>query len=397
MPLVLNLFVNMYYRFLISELQKDAMKKYRVFSSIACVFVFVSAFIISTSGLHVHVEDLPTPVDGLSWTFYKETCPDLEDIVKSTLEQALDQDITQTAGLLRLHFHDCFVQGCDGSLLLTGSASNPSEQEAQPNLSLRARALQIIDEIKSAVEASCSGVVTCADVLALAARDSVAKAGGPKYPVPLGRRDSLDFASQSVVLANIPTPTSNLTQLLSIFEPKGFSLTDMIALSGGHTIGVAHCNSFDNRLYNISTGEAIVDPTLENSFASNLYSICPAVNNTVNTANLDVLTPNYFDNSYYVNVQRNQALFTSDQSLYTDSTDSGDIVDSFASKKTVFFKKFVLGMVQMGQLDVLTGSEGEIRSKCSVPNPTSSSYEEVIKPIISTGERSRSCRVHSEL
>lgn len=353
------------------------MKKSAVISSIiVCIFVFVSACIISANGLVVHEHDLSKPAHGLSWTFYKDSCPDLEDIVKSILEPALDEDVTQAAGLLRLHFHDCFVQGCDGSVLLTGTASNPSEQQATPNLSLRARALQLIDEIKTAVEASCSGVVTCADILALAARDSVAKAGGPKYPVPLGRRDSLKFASQSVVGSNIPKPTSNLTVLMSIFGPKGFSLEDMVALSGGHTIGIAHCNSFDNRLYNKQTGKKIVDPSLANSLADDLYSLCPTVNNTVDFTNLDIQTPNAFDKKYYLNVQRNEVLFTSDQALYTES-DSAEIVDSFASSQTLFYKKFVHGMHKMGQLDVLTGKKGEIRSICSVPNSESVGHSEL--------------------
>jgi peroxidase len=347
--------------------------------------------------LVVHVDDLPKPVHGLSWTFYEKSCPDLEYIVKTTLEEALDEDITQAAGLLRLHFHDCFVQGCDGSVLLTGSKSNPSEQQAPPNLTLRARALKLINEIKTAVEASCRGVVTCADLLALAARESVAKAGGPKYPVPLGRRDSLGFATQSVVLANLPSPTFDVTQLMNIFSHKGFSLTDMVALSGGHTIGRAHCNSFDNRLYNKTTGKAIMAQNLANSLADDLYSLCPTVNNTVDFTNLDVKTPNAFDKKYYVNLQKNKGLLTSDQSLYTDSTDSEDIVDSFASSQTVFFKKFVVGMHKMGQLDVLTGKKGEIRTTCSVPNPTSSGSEEVIEPIVETQEISSFSDTHSEL
>lgn len=355
--------------------------------TVMCVVIFLSAEIISTSGHDIDVEDLPTPVDGLSWTFYNEICPNMESIVNATLEAALDEDITLAAGLLRLHFHDCFVQGCDGSVLLTGSESDPGEQEAPPNLTLRASAIELINEIKAAVEANCSGVVSCADILTLAARDSIAKAGGPEYPVPLGRRDSQDNANESVVVNNIPSPTSNLTQLMSIFGSKGLNLTNLVALSGAHTIGIAHCSSFDDRLYNSSTGETIVDPTLDLSFASSLYAICPVVNDTVNTTNLDVITPSVFDNNYYVNLQNNETLFTSDQSLYFDSTDTEDIVDSFASNQTVFFQNFILGMLKLGQLDVLTGSEGEIRSNCSIANRTSSYYLQIIESIVCPKER----------
>eukprot|EP01018_Ginkgo_biloba_P009027 Gb_37316 [translate_table: standard] len=353
------------------------MEKYgkSLLSIILCACIFSSA-----DGLKA---DLPDPVAGLSWTFYNESCPNLESIVNATLDSILAQDITQAAGLLRLHFHDCFVQGCDASVLLEGSTSGPDEQDDTPNLTLRRRAFQIINQIKAAVEANCGGVVTCADIVALAARDSIVKAGGPEYPVPLGRRDSLTFANQSVTNSNLPPPTANISALVSIFGPKGFTLTDLVALSGGHTIGLGHCSSFGNRLYNISTGAQQQDSTLSQSFANNLYSICPAVNNTVNSTDLDIGSPNVFDNQYFVNIQNGNVLFTSDATLYTNTT-TQNIVDCFASNQTLFFEKFVLGMLKMGQLNVLTGSQGEIRSNCSTPNPSSSG--EIIESIVDEEE-----------
>lgn len=355
--------------------------------TVISVFLFVSVAIISANGYDISTDDLPTPVDGLSWTFYNETCPDLESIVNATLQQVLEADITQAAGLLRVHFHDCFVQGCDASLLLTGTSSDPGELEDIPNLTLRASAIAIINEIKAAVEANCSGVVSCADIVTLAARDSVATAGGPDYPVPLGRRDSLDYANSTVVLNNLPSPLSNLTTLQTHFDSKGLNLTDLVALSGGHTIGLGHCSSFQNRLYNTTTGDTIVDSTLNTTFASTLYSICPVVNDTVNATSLDLVTPNVFDKNYYLDVQNGEGLFTSDASLYTDSTDSEDIVNSFATNQTLFFENFILGILKMGQLDVLTGTEGEIRTNCSVVNNASSYYQQIIEPIVGPEER----------
>jgi len=48
--------------------------------------------------------------NGLSWTFYKSKCPKVESIIRKQLEKVFKKDIEQAAGLLRLHFHDCFVQ-----------------------------------------------------------------------------------------------------------------------------------------------------------------------------------------------------------------------------------------------------------------------------------------------
>ncbi|KAH9312966.1 hypothetical protein KI387_028001 [Taxus chinensis] len=344
-------------------------------------FIAVSVC-IAMIALGAHGQSLPTPVAGLSWTFYSTTCPALEFIVRERIEFYLNQDITQAAGLLRLHFHDCFVQGCDGSVLLNGTLG---EKTAGPNLSLRAMAFTIIDDIKSRVEAACSGIVSCADILALAARDSVNKAGGPFYPLPLGRRDSLNFANLTTVLANLPPPSSNVTGLMSVLGLKGFTFTDLVALSGGHTIGRANCSSFDNRLHNSTTGENQQDPTLDQSFANNLYLTCPT-NTTVNTTVQDIRTPNVFDNKYYVDLLNRQTLFTSDQTLFTDTRTRNVVID-FAVNQTSFFQQFVLSMLKMGQLEVLTGSQGQIRKSCAIPNPTSSIYS-ILDPEISSSSYS---------
>ena len=99
--------------------------------------------------------------------FYSYTCPEVESIVKETLTN-FNSNPTIAPGLLRMHFHDCFVRGCDASILLTGSST---ERTAGPNSLLRG--YEVIDDAKTRLEAACPGVVSCADILALAARDSV--------------------------------------------------------------------------------------------------------------------------------------------------------------------------------------------------------------------------------
>lgn len=328
---------------------------------------FIAMFlIVIVSFVHgVRTTDLPTPVDGLSWTFYKESCPNLESIVKSTIEPVLEQDITQAPGLLRLLFHDCFVQGCDASIMLNGTSSEPSEQEAIPNLTLRAQAFKIINEIKEAVEDKCSGVVSCADILALATSYAVFVSGGPEFLVPLGRRDSLSFANQTVTVNSLPSSTSNVTVLMTLFAEKGFdNFTDLVALSGGHTFGLGHCASFVGRLYPTQ------DPALNSRFAEELYLTCSTVA-TINTTDLDIRTPNLFDNMHYVDLQNGEGLFTSDQDLYKD-TRTRHIVNNFAQNQSSFFHYFALSMLKMVQLDVLTGSQGEIRRNCAVRNTDTS-------------------------
>jgi peroxidase len=100
--------------------------------------------------------------------FYSSTCPKAESIVKSTVTSHVNSDSSLAAGLLRMHFHDCFVQGCDASVLIAGLGT---ERTAFPNLGLRG--FEVIDDAETKLETACPGVVSCADILALTARDSV--------------------------------------------------------------------------------------------------------------------------------------------------------------------------------------------------------------------------------
>lgn len=101
--------------------------------------------------------------------FYSTTCPNAETIVRTTVTTHFGSDPKIAPGLLRMHFHDCFVQGCDGSVLISGPNT---ERTAGANFNLRG--FEVIDDAKTQLEAACPGVVSCADILTLAARDSIA-------------------------------------------------------------------------------------------------------------------------------------------------------------------------------------------------------------------------------
>ncbi|KAK6789945.1 hypothetical protein RDI58_013745 [Solanum bulbocastanum] len=293
----------------------------------------------------------------LTSSFYNSSCPNVLSIIKTAVNSAIATESRMGASLLRLHFHDCFVNGCDASVLLDDTSSFTGEKTANPN-SGSIRGFDVIDTIKTQVESSCADIVSCADILAVAARDSVVKLGGPSWTVLLGRRDSTT-ASLSTANSDIPAPTLNLSSLISSFSNKGFNSREMVALSGSHTIGQARCTTFRNRLYN--------ETDINATFATSLKSNCPQSGSDNNISPLDTTSPTTFDNIYYKNLRIQKGLLHSDQQLSSGgSTDS--IVNTYSSNSATFFTDFANAMVKMGNLSPLTGTNGQIRKNCRKTN-----------------------------
>ncbi|GLJ14586.1 hypothetical protein SUGI_0236180 [Cryptomeria japonica] len=293
----------------------------------------------------------------LSSTFYDTTCPKALSTVKAAVKAAVANEKRMGASLLRLHFHDCFVNGCDGSILLDDSSNITGEKTARPNAN-SVRGFDVVDTIKSNVEAVCSGVVSCADILAIAARDSVVELGGPSWTVQLGRRDS-KTASLSGANSNIPAPTSSLSALISSFSNQGLSTKDMIALSGAHTIGQARCTNFRTHIYN--------ETNINSAFATSVKAKCPSNGGDNNLSPLDVQTPIAFDNKYYANLRSQKGLLHSDQELFNGGSADSQVT-TYSNNQNTFFSDFAAAMVNMGNINPLTGSSGEVRKNCRKPN-----------------------------
>ncbi|XP_065875821.1 peroxidase 27-like [Euphorbia lathyris] len=306
-----------------------------------------------------------TTSQGLYLGFYSKTCPDAEYIALNVVKQFVYKDPTLAAPLLRMHFHDCFVRGCDGSVLLDSTKKNQAEKAAIPNLTLRG--FNVIDAIKSAIEKKCPGVVSCADILSLATRDSVHMIGGAFWEVPTGRRDGR-VSRSSEALNEIPSPFDDIYKLKKRFSGKGLNVKDLAVLSGGHTIGIGHCFIIQNRLYNF-TGKGDTDPSLDPFYAAQLKKKCKPGNNMKTVVEMDPGSSKTFDKSYYNVVSKRRGLFQSDAALLNDvDTKSYVLSQSYSNNGFTFAHDFAQSMVKMGHIGVLTGKKGEIRKKCSFVN-----------------------------
>lgn len=299
----------------------------------------------------------------LKTNYYANICPNVESIVKDAVTKKFRQTFVTVPGTLRLFFHDCFVEGCDASVIVASTANNKAEKDNPDNLSLAGDGFDTVIKAKAAVDAvpQCKNKVSCADILALATRDVIGLSGGPSYSVELGRLDGLSSTSTSVN-GKLPKSTFNLNQLNSLFASHGLSQADMVALSGAHTLGFSHCNQFSNRIYSNP-----VDPTLDKAYATQLQQMCPKNVDPDIAINMDPTTPRTFDNVYFQNLVKGKGLFTSDQVLYTDSR-SQPTVRTWAKNKAAFNQAFITAMTKLGRVGVKTGKNGNIRRDCSVFN-----------------------------
>ncbi|CAN1170993.1 Peroxidase 59 [Linum perenne] len=269
----------------------------------------------------------------LRFDYYASTCPKLGQIVRREVMNAIKAETRMAASLLRLHFHDCFVNGCDGSLLLDGS---DSEKLARPNLN-SARGFE---------------------------------SGGPTWKVPLGRRDGL-VANLSAA-NGLPGPFDNLTLIVSKFAAVGLDdISDVVSLSGSHTIGQAKCATFSNRLVNFSQTGA-PDPTMESNLVSELQTLCPLTGDGNVTTAFDKGSTDLFDNHYFQNLVNNRGILSSDQVLFsgneTATAAARSLVQIYSVNQFRFFGDFVRSMIRMGNISPITGSDGQIRKNCRVVN-----------------------------
>ncbi|KAI3745094.1 hypothetical protein L1987_58196 [Smallanthus sonchifolius] len=161
--------------------------------------------------------------------------------------------------------------------------------------------------------------------------------------MPLGRRDGrVSIADESLTL---PPFDANIDKLKAIFASKGLSVKDLVVLSG----------------------KGDTDPSLDEKYVPYLKSKCKPTDKTTQLE-MDPGSVKTFDESYYTNVLKRRGLFGSDAALITDYETRAYVKLQAQSHGSTFFKDFQESMVKMGQIEVLTGSAGEIRRHCNLIN-----------------------------
>ncbi|KAL0012291.1 hypothetical protein SO802_007399 [Lithocarpus litseifolius] len=268
----------------------------------------------------------------LAYDYYKYSCPNLETIVRREMLSIFLTDATAPAAFLQLMFHDCLVQ---------------------------VRKRETIGYIKSILENECPGKVSCADIIALAAKKSVSFSGGPHIQIPLGRKDSTTSSYQQAD-ASLPPQGIKVHELIHTFASKGMNLEEAIAIIGAHTLGVGHCMNIASRLY---------DPQphghMHYGYEAFLRLKCPTrVPITNFTFVPNDITPTIFDNQYYRDVLMGKGLFTIDSSISTDPR-TAPIVRHFAIDQNYFFQVFSSAFVKLSSTNVLTKGKGEVRRQCN--------------------------------
>jgi len=284
--------------------------------------------------------------EGLSYDFHAGSCADLEFMVRIAVENAIESDASMVAGLLQITYHDCFPQGCDGSILLTGEGS---EQKMPHNAGLQQIALQLIESIRDTVHRACGPTVSCADITNLATRQALMHSGVPGYEVPLGHYDSIAPATAQQV-GILPGPDDRIEDIVQTFLQRGnFDLLQVVALSGAHTIGRASCGSFKNR-----RGENA-------DFVKKLRRNCTFP--MPMPQDLDVQTPHTFDNKFYENLLADKGVLNSDMALVRHNY-TNQIVREFALNQGWFLTTFSEAMQKMAHLRRASPSFGQIRKNC---------------------------------
>nr|XP_051221987.1 peroxidase 57-like [Lolium perenne] len=203
------------------------------------------------------------------------------------------------------------------------------------------------------------------DAAVMTHKDAVRLAGGNAYAVRTGRRDRRQSKAVDV---NLPGPESTVAQATAFFSKLGLGQMDMVLLLGAHTVGVTHCSAIkSSRLYSYGGKAGATDPSLDPYYAF-VYKnyVCPNKPSTDNTVVFldDQWSALKVDKSFYKMLQKRRGVLSVDQNLYGNGAPTRWMVDMLANTDN-FSWLFPQALVKLSEVNVLTGTQGEIRRVCN--------------------------------
>ncbi|MQL82593.1 hypothetical protein Taro_015072 [Colocasia esculenta] len=297
----------------------------------------------------------------LSLNYYTNSCSRAEEIIKEQVKQLYEKHGNTAVSWVRNLFHDCMVESCDASLLLETGNGTVSEKSSKRSFGMRN--FKYVTTIKDALERACPSTVSCADIVALSAREGVMMLGGPYIPMKTGRKDS-KASYLSAVEASIPNHDADLSTVLSRFQSIGVDPEGTVALLGAHSVGRVHCINLVHRLY------PTVDPTLDPDYAVYLKMRCPTPYpdpTAVAYGRNDRDTPMTIDNVYYKHLLQHKGLLLVDQQLVSHPS-TAPFVQKMAADNSYFYQQFARALLLMSEYNPLTSERGEIRRDCRYAN-----------------------------
>ncbi|CAO2038261.1 unnamed protein product [Urochloa humidicola] len=307
----------------------------------------------------------------------------VQDKVRKEVEKAMGYNPSVGPALVRLVFHDCWINGCDGSVLLDKTPTDGTNVEKKAVNNIGLAGFEVIDTIKQKVGAAAS----CADILVFAGRDASDILSGGKifYNLTGGRKDGV-VSSSAAADAGLPESTFDFAQLQNNFAAAGhgFTVEELVVLSGAHSIGVAHLSSYQDRLNDTTATPIDSDYQAALNKTTPLVLLKQGQNPTVPNNPRDAsaafqkdaaydpvalgVSPSrgVLDNSYYHNNLENKVLFKSDWVLRTDSEAAGKLQE-YRDNAAEWNSDFATAMAKLSGLPA-QGKNGEIRKNCRLTN-----------------------------
>lgn len=252
------------------------------------------------------------------------------------------------------------AQGCDASILLDETPTGEDVEKKAAQNGPFVRGFEVIDDIKSQLEAQCPGVVSCADILAFTNRDSLVFTGVPGYKVAAGRRDGQASLAKTVE-GNLPLADTSAEENIQLFQKKGMSLEELVVLAGAHSIGNAHCSIVSDRFHDPEKAKGI-----DRGYLIKMQSLTICETDSQDLP-FDPYSQQKMDSHFYRELLTNQALLESDHNLAHEPR-TKSIMKKLVDDQMGWLAKFTSAIKKLGETEVLTGNQGEIRKQCRAVN-----------------------------